>query len=197
MKLDAVLVFVLIAGLVGCQKSVHENPTAHALFDSTLPTVSGQVMEGAQCNASEQVVISCRLQARDQWASICTNTASTSRDIKFRFALGKSGGRPKVKVPVIGYALSSDFRRSRLMLMGGAGGLVLSVTSNGSRYALYSIQGKGFNIAGLQESDAGETRATINIECDMTTLQETEDEHLQNLVDAWAHDQIYKSKGLL
>ena len=197
MKFDAVLVFVLIAGLVGCQKSVPENSVAHALLDSTLPTGAGQVMEGARCNASEQVVISCRLQARDQWASICTNTASTSRDIKFRFALGKAGERPKVKVPVIGHAPSSDFRRSRLMLMGGAGGLVFSTTSNGSRYALYSIQGKGFAIAGLQESVAGEARATSNIECDMATLQETEDERLQDLVDALAHDQIYENKGLL
>lgn len=93
-----------------------------------------------------------------------------------------------MKVPVIGHAPSSDFRRSRLTLMGGAGGLVFSTTSNGSRYALYSIQGKGFNIAGLQESVAGEARAISNIECDMATLQETEDEHLQNLVDTWAHD---------
>ena len=83
------------------------------------------------------------------------------------------------------------------MLMGGAGGLVLSVTSNGSRYALYSIQGNGFTIAGLQESVAGEARATSNIECDMATLQETEDERLQDVVDTWAHDQIYENKGLL
>ena len=197
MKFNAVLVFVLIPGLVGCQKSVPAYSAAHALLDSTLPIDAGQVTEGAQCNASEQVVISCRLQARDEWASICTNTDSTSRDIKFRFALGKSGEMPKVKVPVIGHAPSSDFRRSRLMLMGGAGGLVLSTTTNGTRYALYSIHGKGFNNAGLQESAAGEVRATSTIECDMATLQETEDARLQDLVDAWAHDQIYESKGLL
>lgn len=197
MKFDAVLVFVLIAGLVGCQKSVPENSAAPALLASTLPTGTGQAIEGAQCNASEQVVISCRLQARDEWVSICTNAASTSRDLKFRFALGKAGEMPKMKVPVIGHAPSSDFRRSRLMLMGGAGGLVFSTTTNGARYALYSIKGKGFAIAGLQESVAGEARATSNIECDMSTLQETADERLQDLVDTWAHDQIYENKGLL
>ena len=31
----------------------------------------------------------------------------------------------------------------------------------------------------------------------MATLQETEDERLQDLVDALAHDQIYENKGLL
>lgn len=197
MKFNAVLVFVMIAGLVGCQKSGSANPVEHALLASTIPTGSGQAIEGAQCNASEQVVISCRLQERDEWASICTNTASTSSDLTFRFALGKSGGVPKVKVPEIGHAPSSDFRRSRLMLMGGAGGLVFSITTDGTRYALYSIQGNGFAIAGLQESAAGSARATSNMECDMSTLQETEDERLQNVIDTWAHDQRYENKGLL
>ncbi|WP_152980659.1 hypothetical protein [Stenotrophomonas ginsengisoli] len=197
MKFNAVLVFVMISGLICCQKSGATNRVDQALLASTLPAGSGQAIEGAQCNASEQVVISCRLQERDEWASICTNTASTSRDLKFRFALGKSRGVPKVKVPEIGHAPSSDFRRSRLMLMGGAGGLVLSTTTDGTRYALYSIQGNGFAIAGLQKSAAGSARATSNIECDMSTLQEAEDERLQNVIDTWAHDQRYENKGLL
>lgn len=197
MKFNVVFIFFLIAGLFGCKNSIPESPVGHALLASALPTGSGQAIEGAQCNASEQVVFSCRLQARDEWASICTNAASTSQDLKFRFALGKSGEMPKVKVPVIGHAPSSDFRRSRLMLMGGAGGLVFSTITNGTRYALYSIKGKGFAIAGLQESVAVEARATSNIECDMATLQETEDERLQDLVDMWAHDQVYENKGLL
>lgn len=197
MKFNAVFIFALIAGLSGCKNSVPESPVGHVLLASTIPTGSGQAIEGAQCNASEQVVISCRLQARDEWASICTNTASTPSDLKFRFSLGKSGKIPKVKVPEIGHAPSDDFRRSRLMLMGGAGGLVLSTTTNGARYALYSIQGEGFAIAGLQESAAGRAHATSNIECDMSTLQETEDERLQNVIDTWAHDQSYENKGLL
>lgn len=197
MKFNAVLLFVMIAGLAGCQKSGPANPIDQALLASTLPAGSGQAIEGAQCNASEQVVISCRLRASDEWASICANTASTSSDLTFRFALGESGGVSKVKVPKIGHAPTSDFRRSRLMLMGGAGGLVLSTTTNGTRYALYSIKGKGFAIAGLQESVAGEARATSSIECDMSTLQETEDERLQNVIDTWAHDQSYENKGLL
>lgn len=197
MKFNAVFIFVLIAGLLGCKNSVPESPVGHVLLASMLPIGSGQAIEGAQCNASEQVVISCRLQARDEWASTCANTASTYSDLKFRFALGESGGRPKVKVPEIGHAPSNNFRRSRLMLMGGAGGLVFSTTTNGTRYALYSIKGKDFAIAGLQESVVGEARATSNIECDMATLQETEDERLQDLVDAWGHDQIYENKGLL
>lgn len=196
-KFNAVLVFVMIAGLAGCQKSGAANPVEHSLLASTLPAGSGQAIEGAQCNASEQVVISCRLQARDEWASICANTAPASSDLKFRFSLGKSGGMSKVKAPEIGHAPSNDFRRSRLMLMGGAGGLVFSTTIDGARYALYSIQGKGFAIAGLQESAAGEARAISNIECDMSTLLETEDERLQNVIDTWAHDQSYENKGLL
>jgi hypothetical protein len=147
------------------------------------------------CTSEQVPVLSCKLKASGKIASLCA--ASSSDDVwRFRLLYGDAGQPPTAAFPLQGTDDGRGFNRSRLMLFGGAGGLVYSTVSDGQRYALYSIQGKGFSRAGLQISPPGAEMATSDDECLTETLIESDDNDLLEAVDRWNSDPTFENKGL-
>lgn len=147
------------------------------------------------CVGEQVPVLSCKLKASGKIASLCA-AASSDGLWKFRFLHGDAGKPPAAVFPLQGMDDGHGFNRSRLMLFGGAGGLVYSTVADGQRYSMYSIQGKGFNRAGLQISPPGAETATSDDECLQETLVESDDDGLLDAVDRWNSDPTFQDKGL-
>lgn len=147
------------------------------------------------CTREQVPVLSCELKTNGRLVSLCAASSSDGA-WKFRFLYGDTGQPPVAALPPQGMADGRGFNRSRLMLFGGAGGLVYSTVSDGQRYSLYSIQGKGFHRAGLQIAPPGAEMATSDDECLMETLIESDDDGLLDAVDRWNSDPTFENKGL-
>jgi len=147
------------------------------------------------CTREQVPVLSCKLKTSGKIVSLCA--ASSSGGVwRFRLLYGNAGQPPTAAFPQQGMDDGRGFNRSRLMLFGGAGGLVYSTTADGQRYALYSIQGKGFTRAGLQISLPGAEVAISDDECLNKTLVESDDDELLDTVDRWNSDPTFQNKDL-
>ena len=146
------------------------------------------------CTKDEVPVLSCAIKKTRKLASLC---AVRSDELwKFRFVYGTPGELPDAVSPSHGFDNGRSFNRSRLMLFDGAGGVVYSTVSDGQRYALYSIQGKGFARAGLQISPPAAETVTSDEECLHETLIESENDNLIDAVDRWDSDPSFQDKNL-
>lgn len=182
--------------LAACQSSTNATEVQGGSTEAASATEMQQEHAATSLCTGEQVpVISCKLKTSGKIASLCA--ASSSDGIwKFRFLYGAPGQQPAAAFPSQGMDDGSGFNRSRLMLFGGAGGLVYSTISEGQRYSIYSIQGKGFSRAGLQISPPGAETAVSDDECLEETLVESEDDGLLDAVDRWKSDPTFQDKDL-
>ena len=149
----------------------------------------------SQCSSEQVVVLSCKLKKTGNFASLCA-MPSADGFWKFRFLYGAPGQPPLATSPSQGMDDGSGFTRSRLMLFGGAGGLVYSTVSEGQRYSLYSIQGKGFSRAGLQISPPGADTAISDEECLQETVVESDNDDVLDAVDRWRSDPTFQDEDL-
>jgi hypothetical protein len=182
--------------LVACQSQTSAS-AAQKQAVTALPVSESQASHSptSLCARDETPVLSCKLEASGKITSLCAARASGSA-WKFRFVYGTPGQPPGTVSPLQGVDDGRGFARSRLMLFGGAGGLVYSTVSDGRRYAMYSIQGKGFSRAGLQISPPGAETATSDEACLQETLIESDDDDLLDAVDRWGSDPSLQDKNL-
>lgn len=186
----------LLLALMACQSPTSATE-AQAEGSKAFPAPEMQPVHSATslCSGAEKAVLSCKLKATGNFTSLCA-MPSPNGLWKFRFLYGAPGQPPVAASPSQGTDDGAGFTRSRLMLFGGAGGLVYSTVSEGRRYSLYSIQGKGFNRAGLQISPHGAETATSDDECLQETVIESDDDGLLDAVDRWKSDPTFQDKGL-
>ena len=182
--------------LSACQSPTNAAETQAASEGRPASPQTQQPLSARSPCAREQVaVIACRLQSTGRVAAVCA-TPSPNGTWRFRFQYSEPGKNPIAASPTEGMDDGRRFTRSRLMLFGGAGGLVYSTVADGQRYSLYSIQGKGFERAGLQISSPGAELAASDDECVNESIITSENDALLKATDQWASDPTFEDKGL-
>ena len=163
--------------------------------DKSLPVQAPvPYVEGSLCTKPDQIVFSCPLLKTRKIVSVCASGSTAPH--RFYYAFGKPRA-VEMTYPDDTENLSGGFMRARLFFAGATGGYAYSFT-NGSnyKYALYSISGTGFDVAGVLVKRLGELRALSDARCEPGKLKEANSDDLQNEVDAWAHDRDLEVHGL-
>ena len=146
------------------------------------------------CAANEEPVFSCTLQGSSRkMVSLCASPASTQGERRFRYLYGRPS-RIELTYPASGNSHEA-FTFTRLSYAGGTFGYAHSLSNEGYKYILYSIEGAN-NRSGLLVQREGQLRAVREMACQPSTLVETKDTELVRITSEWKVDADIEAHGL-
>lgn len=134
------------------------------------------------CAASEEPVFSCTLKgSARKMVSLCASATSTQQAGRsFHYLYGRPS-KIELRYPPIGNG-DDAFTFTRLRYVGATFGYAHTLTNEGYKYILYSIEGTGFKRSGLLVQREGQLRAAREVACRPSTLAETKNTELVAIV---------------
>ena len=173
------LVVATALGLVYFHSSAQEmQPQAHGL-----------------CAVDEEPVFSCTLHGSSRkMVSLCASPASKQGERSFHYLYGRPS-RIKLRYPASGNGHEA-FTFTRLFYAGATFGYAHTLTNEGYKYILYSIEGTGFKRSGLLVQREGHMRAVHEAACRPSTLAETKNAELVRITSQWKVDPAIDAHGL-
>jgi hypothetical protein len=146
------------------------------------------------CATNEETVFSCTLQGSSRkMASFCALPASAQGERRFRYLYGRPS-KIELRYPASGSSHGA-FTFTRLFYAGGTFGYAHSLSSEGYKYILYSIEGTN-NRSGLLIQREGQLRAAREMACRPSTLAETKNTDLVRMTSEWKPDADIEAHGL-
>ncbi|MGJ7493422.1 hypothetical protein [Variovorax sp. ZT4R33] len=146
------------------------------------------------CAANEEPVFSCTLQGPSRkMISLCASPASAQGERSFHYLYGRHS-KIELEYPASGNG-NEAFTFTRLFYAGGTFGYAHSLSNEGYRYILYSIEGTN-NRAGLLVQRDGQLRAVRDMACRPSTLVEAKDTELVRITSEWKADPDIEAHGL-
>jgi hypothetical protein len=146
------------------------------------------------CAVDEEPVFSCTLQGPSRkMVSLCASLASTQGERSFRYLYGRPS-KIELRYPASGSG-NDAFTFTRLFYAGGTFGYAHSLSNEGYKYILYSIEGTN-NRSGLLVQREGQLRADREMTCRPSTLMETKNTELVRITSEWKADADIAAHGL-
>lgn len=147
------------------------------------------------CVADEEPVFSCTLQGPSRkMVSLCASPASTQGERSFHYLYGRPS-KIELRYPASGNGREA-FTFTRLFYAGATFGYAHTLTNEGYKYILYSIEGTGFKRSGLLVQREGQLRAVHEAACRPSTLAETKNTELVRITSQWKVDADMDAHGL-
>ena len=148
------------------------------------------------CAASDEPVFSCTLKGpARKTVSLCASTASVQQGRRsFHYLYGRPS-KIELRYPPIGDG-DDAFTFTRLRYAGATFGYAHTLTNEGYKYILYSIEGTGFKRSGLLVQREGQLRAAREVACRPSTLAETKNTELVRITSEWKVDPDIDAHGL-
>lgn len=175
-------------------KRIHSLVVATAIGLVCFHASAQKAQTHSLCAADEEPVFSCTLKgSARKMVSLCASPASTRGERSFHYLYGRPS-KIELRYPVSGTS-NDAFTFTRLFYAGGTFGYAHSLSNEGYKYILYSIEGTN-NRSGLLVQREGQLRAAREMTCQPSTLAETKNTELVRITSGWKADADIEAHGL-